>query len=292
DGAIGAAVGEIVGEALTNGKTPAALTAKEREQILAYSKLVAGTVSGVTGGDVNTAANAAKVTVENNLFGGSYGSYRAKKSEEELRKTDPRAYEELKQYQMHVFNEAAGMLFTPYGVASDYSKADTLSSKAFALASFIPGEKILAKGYKGAKALFEKAADLYKRGNFEDAYFAMKQGVRELKEADVLYAVTPEGSRVKISQGTMPDHAYASRGSTGKNKDLYIGSKSVDQERFHRVIKPAILKLANKHEYVKKVGTNPDISIEKGKIILIGSKQGPFKGQIYKTDLDASKFFD
>ncbi|WP_186004789.1 DUF637 domain-containing protein, partial [Neisseria meningitidis] len=52
DGAIGAAVGEIVGEALTNGKNPATLTAKEREQILAYSKLVAGTVSGVVGGDV------------------------------------------------------------------------------------------------------------------------------------------------------------------------------------------------------------------------------------------------
>ncbi|ADY93177.1 pre-toxin domain with VENN motif family protein [Neisseria meningitidis 87255] len=68
DGAIGAAVGEIVGEALTNGKNPATLTAKEREQILAYSKLVAGTVSGVVGGDVNTAANAAKVAIENNLL--------------------------------------------------------------------------------------------------------------------------------------------------------------------------------------------------------------------------------
>ncbi len=68
DGAIGAAVGEIVGEALTNGKNPATLTAKEREQILAYSKLVAGTVSGVVGGDVNAAANAAKVAIENNLL--------------------------------------------------------------------------------------------------------------------------------------------------------------------------------------------------------------------------------
>ncbi|WP_232727259.1 VENN motif pre-toxin domain-containing protein, partial [Neisseria sp. N95_16] len=68
DGAIGAAVGEIVGEALVNGKNPAALTAKEREQILAYSKLVAGTVSGVAGGDVNAAANAAAVAVENNAL--------------------------------------------------------------------------------------------------------------------------------------------------------------------------------------------------------------------------------
>ena len=68
DGAIGAAVGEIVGEALTNGKNPATLTAKEREQVIAYSKLVAGTVSGVVGGDVNAAANAAKVAIENNLL--------------------------------------------------------------------------------------------------------------------------------------------------------------------------------------------------------------------------------
>ncbi|WP_158304839.1 beta strand repeat-containing protein [Neisseria meningitidis] len=73
DGAIGAAVGEIVGEALTNGKNPATLTAKEREQILAYSKLVAGTVSGVVGGDVNAAANAAEVAVKNNQLSDKEG---------------------------------------------------------------------------------------------------------------------------------------------------------------------------------------------------------------------------
>ncbi|WP_239998684.1 DUF637 domain-containing protein, partial [Neisseria meningitidis] len=73
DGAIGAAVGEIVGEALTNGKNPDTLTAKEREQILAYSKLVAGTVSGVVGGDVNAAANAAEVAVKNNQLSDKEG---------------------------------------------------------------------------------------------------------------------------------------------------------------------------------------------------------------------------
>ncbi|HHL2271410.1 TPA: DUF637 domain-containing protein, partial [Neisseria meningitidis] len=73
DGAIGAAVGEIVGEALTNGKNPDTLTAKEREQILAYSKLVAGTVSSVVGGDVNAAANAAEVAVKNNQLSDKEG---------------------------------------------------------------------------------------------------------------------------------------------------------------------------------------------------------------------------
>lgn len=86
DGAIGAAVGEIVGEALINGKNPATLTAKEREQILAYSKLVAGTVSGVAGGDVNAAANAAAVAVENNLLNRLDGLTPDERRQEEIKK--------------------------------------------------------------------------------------------------------------------------------------------------------------------------------------------------------------
>ncbi|HGK6236958.1 TPA: DUF637 domain-containing protein [Neisseria meningitidis] len=70
DGAIGAAVGEIVGEALVKNTDFSRMTASEIEKakakITAYSKLVAGTASAVVGGDVNTAANAATVAVENN----------------------------------------------------------------------------------------------------------------------------------------------------------------------------------------------------------------------------------
>ncbi|PJO08557.1 hemagglutinin [Neisseria sp. N95_16] len=70
DGAIGAAVGEIVGEALVkntdfNGMTPEQLDL-EVKKITAYAKLAAGTVAGVTGGDVNTAAQTAQNAVENN----------------------------------------------------------------------------------------------------------------------------------------------------------------------------------------------------------------------------------
>jgi hypothetical protein len=72
DGAIGAAVGEIVGEKLLGGrdlsKLPAAERAAEEAKIIAYSRLVAGTAAGLTGGDVNVAADAAKVAVENNTL--------------------------------------------------------------------------------------------------------------------------------------------------------------------------------------------------------------------------------
>jgi large exoprotein involved in heme utilization and adhesion len=72
DGAIGAAVGEIVGEKLLGGrdlsKLPAAERAAEEAKIIAYSRLVAGTAAGLTGGDVNVAADAAKTAVQNNLL--------------------------------------------------------------------------------------------------------------------------------------------------------------------------------------------------------------------------------
>ncbi len=72
DGAIGAAVGEIVGEALVNntdfsGMTPEQI-AKEKAKIVDYAKLAAGTVVGVTGGDVNAAAQTAQTAVENNTL--------------------------------------------------------------------------------------------------------------------------------------------------------------------------------------------------------------------------------
>lgn len=72
DGAIGAAVGEIVGEALVkntdfSNMTPEQLDA-EVKKISAYAKLTAGTVVGVVGGDVNTAAQTAQTAVENNAI--------------------------------------------------------------------------------------------------------------------------------------------------------------------------------------------------------------------------------
>ena len=68
DGAIGAAVGEILGEALLDGRDPGSLNVKDRAKIIAKAKLAAGTVAALSKGDVNAAANAAQIAVENNTL--------------------------------------------------------------------------------------------------------------------------------------------------------------------------------------------------------------------------------
>ncbi|HEZ5432592.1 TPA: DUF637 domain-containing protein, partial [Neisseria meningitidis] len=72
DGAIGAAVGEIVGEALVKNTDFSGMTASEIEKakanITAYAKLVAGATVGVTGGNVDVAANASETAVKNNAL--------------------------------------------------------------------------------------------------------------------------------------------------------------------------------------------------------------------------------
>ena len=72
DGAIGAIVGEIVGEALVKNTDFSGMTASEIEKakanITAYAKLVAGATVGVTGGNVDVAANASETAVKNNAL--------------------------------------------------------------------------------------------------------------------------------------------------------------------------------------------------------------------------------
>ena len=95
DGAIGAAVGEIVGEALVKNtdfsRMSAAEIEKAKAKITAYSKLIAGTAAAVAGRDVNAAANAAQIAVENNTLLGDVAreeieAYRKKfRTEEEAK---------------------------------------------------------------------------------------------------------------------------------------------------------------------------------------------------------------
>lgn len=66
DGAIGAAVGEMVGETLLDGRDVGKLSLQERQKVIAYSQIIAGSAVALVKGDVNTAANAATVAVENN----------------------------------------------------------------------------------------------------------------------------------------------------------------------------------------------------------------------------------
>ncbi|WP_228776201.1 DUF637 domain-containing protein [Neisseria meningitidis] len=147
DGAIGAAVGEIVGEALTNGKNPDTLTAKEREQILAYSKLVAGTVSGVVGGDVNAAANAATVAVENNtLYPRCVGAKcdEFQKEQQKWIRENPEEYREVLLLQTG---------FIPIiGDIQSFVQAQTAADHLFALLGVVPGIGESIQAYKVAKA--------------------------------------------------------------------------------------------------------------------------------------------
>jgi hypothetical protein len=69
---------------------------------------------------------------------------------------------------------------------------------------------------------------------------------------------------------------------------IFFGRVKVNAKLFHRVLKPQILKAAGNFE--KIVGTNPDIAVEKGMIILKGAKTSPFKGKILETGMKASEF--
>jgi RHS repeat-associated protein len=77
-----------------------------------------------------------------------------------------------------------------------------------------------------------------------------------------------------------------------KGGNLFIkGFKYVDKLNFHRVVKPRILKEISKtKDFSKIVGTNPNVIVEKGKIVLQGAKDSPFKGQILNTELNAIDF--
>ncbi|SUD89732.1 polymorphic toxin-type HINT domain-containing protein [Psychrobacter phenylpyruvicus] len=65
-GAIGAAVGEMVGDYLVEQGFEGELSAEQKQDILNRAKLVAGSVALIVGADVDTAANSAGVAVENN----------------------------------------------------------------------------------------------------------------------------------------------------------------------------------------------------------------------------------
>jgi hypothetical protein len=61
------------------------------------------------------------------------------------------------------------------------------------------------------------------------------------------------------------------------------------EEVYHREIKPDFLDDVGAKNYAKKVGTNPDLVVNKGEIELHG--QGKFSGKIFKTGIKASEYF-
>ncbi|ELK67642.1 DUF637 domain-containing protein [Neisseria meningitidis] len=151
DGAIGAAVGEIVGETLVKNTDFSRMSATEIEKakakITAYSKLVAGTASAVVGGDVNTAANAAQIAVENNtLYPRCVGAKcdEFQKEQQKWIRENPEEYREVLLFQTG---------FIPIiGDIQSFVQAQTAADHLFALLGVVPGIGESIQAYKVAKA--------------------------------------------------------------------------------------------------------------------------------------------
>ena len=151
DGAIGAAVGEIVGEALVKNTDFSRMSATEIEKakakITAYSKLVAGTASAVAGRDVNTAANAAQIAVENNtLYPRCVGAKcdEFQKEQQKWIRENPEEYREVLLLQTG---------FIPIiGDIQNFVQAQTAADYLFALLGVVPGIGESIQAYKVAKA--------------------------------------------------------------------------------------------------------------------------------------------
>lgn len=156
DGAIGAAVGEIVGEALVNntdfrGMTPQQI-AKEKAKIVDYAKLAAGTVVGVTGGDVNAAAQTAQTAVEKNTL---YPKCAPTGVGNSCRKAEAEALETALNSPHLYYKE---YLSTPLGFVpvigdiQSFVEAQTTADYLFATLGVLPGVSEARQAYKVAEA--------------------------------------------------------------------------------------------------------------------------------------------
>ena len=74
---------------------------------------------------------------------------------------------------------------------------------------------------------------------------------------------------------------------------LHFGKNKIAKSLFHGSggVKERILEAVGFKKFGWKVGDNPDIMIKNGKIILQGSKNGPFKGKSYPTNLNSKDYF-
>ena len=151
DGAIGAAVGEILGEALLSDADLGRLTPIERAKIeakiIAKAKLVAGTVAALSKGDVNAAANAAQIAVENNtLYPKCIGAKcdEFQEAQQKWIRENPEEYREVLLLQTG---------FIPIiGDIQNFVQAQTAADYLFALLGVVPGIGESIQAYKVAKA--------------------------------------------------------------------------------------------------------------------------------------------
>ena len=72
---------------------------------------------------------------------------------------------------------------------------------------------------------------------------------------------------------------------------IYFGEGyKAESSAYHTKTKKSILAKAGSSNFSGVVGTNPDIKVIGGKIVLVGAG-ADFKGKSYPTELDASDFF-
>jgi hypothetical protein len=72
---------------------------------------------------------------------------------------------------------------------------------------------------------------------------------------------------------------------------IYFGEGyKADSSVYHTKTKKSILAKVGSSNFSSVVGTNPDVKVIGGKIVLVGAG-ADFKGKSYPTDLDASDFF-
>ncbi|HEZ0588911.1 TPA: VENN motif pre-toxin domain-containing protein, partial [Neisseria meningitidis] len=115
--------------------------------ITAYSKLAAGTATAVAGGDVNAAANAAQIAVENNtLYPKCIGAKcdEFQKEQQKWIRENPEEYREVLLLQTG---------FIPIiGDIQSFVQAQTAADHLFALLGVVPGIGESIQAYKVAKA--------------------------------------------------------------------------------------------------------------------------------------------
>ena len=151
DGAIGAVVGAILGEALLSDTNLGRLNTTERAKIeakiIAKAKLAAGTVAALSKGDVNTAANAAQIAVENNTLHPKCIGAKCDEFQEAQQKwirENPEEYREVLLLQTG---------FIPIiGDIQSFVQAQTAADYLFALLGVVPGIGEAIQAYKVAKA--------------------------------------------------------------------------------------------------------------------------------------------
>ena len=226
DGAIGAAVGEILGEAMLSdtdlGRLNPTERAKIEAKIIAKAKLVAGTVAALSKGDVNTAANAAEIVVKHNTLLVNPGAEMLKtsgcKTTAECSALNEKYREGLiqsaKEYGLPVVDELVAITFPIYDFGRSYSEAKTDSEKMQAFIALIPFSRL----GKGVQTAYRKVGDLLKNGKTSEAYSHFNTLLSEIKNTDVALATAENGVKIKIPKSDIPNHAMASKGAESVSK--------------------------------------------------------------------------